>query len=455
MRWDACADVARADPDGRVFLAGDAAHTMPPDGGYGGNTGIHDGHNLAWKLAAVLDGPPAPGFSTPTMPSGARSPSSPSSRPTRATCTGSRPTCGKEGLQPIVPEAGRPRLPLPLGRRAPRSRRRRRGASRTRMRPARPGTRAPHLAVERDGARSRFSTSSDAASSAHRQGRGAGRATPARGGGAPASASTRTASRATAISSAIRAGSRSSTAPARRGRCSSGPTASSHGGARRRRRRCCRRLALPSLPARPAAGARQRPRAKKPAGPSGPSTIRISSAVSKRKSQGEPLDAHGDLRESVRRPASSMRPSSGPTKPTPMPGRQRPADEPEDHPELAPLDSISHERDADASRRRAPGVDPRPDPGPRSVPALPGVPFAPALEHDAQRHQGDVRSDPDRGGDSNVNGEVDPGTSYGASDRRQDRAHGRISRRRNDVQPNPPNTLELPWDVHRGFHGED
>ncbi|MEJ3744907.1 FAD-dependent monooxygenase [Actinomycetes bacterium KLBMP 9797] len=29
---------------------------MPPTGGYGGNTGVHDAHNLAWKLAHVLDG---------------------------------------------------------------------------------------------------------------------------------------------------------------------------------------------------------------------------------------------------------------------------------------------------------------------------------------------------------------------------------------------------------------
>jgi hypothetical protein len=29
---------------------------MPPNGGYGGNTGIHDAHNLAWKLALVLKG---------------------------------------------------------------------------------------------------------------------------------------------------------------------------------------------------------------------------------------------------------------------------------------------------------------------------------------------------------------------------------------------------------------
>ncbi len=39
-----------------MFLAGDAAHVMPPNGGFGGNTGIHDAHNLAWKLALALHG---------------------------------------------------------------------------------------------------------------------------------------------------------------------------------------------------------------------------------------------------------------------------------------------------------------------------------------------------------------------------------------------------------------
>jgi 2-polyprenyl-6-methoxyphenol hydroxylase-like FAD-dependent oxidoreductase len=42
--------------DGRVFLAGDAAHIHPPTGGQGMNTGIQDAYNLAWKLGLVLDG---------------------------------------------------------------------------------------------------------------------------------------------------------------------------------------------------------------------------------------------------------------------------------------------------------------------------------------------------------------------------------------------------------------
>ena len=59
-RWRATSDVARQYQVGRVFLAGDAAHVMPPNGGFGGNTGIHDAHNLAWKLASVLGGIAAP-----------------------------------------------------------------------------------------------------------------------------------------------------------------------------------------------------------------------------------------------------------------------------------------------------------------------------------------------------------------------------------------------------------
>jgi 2-polyprenyl-6-methoxyphenol hydroxylase-like FAD-dependent oxidoreductase len=54
--WRAVADSAERYGQGRVFLAGDAAHTMPPNGGFGGNTGVQDAHNLAWKLAFVLKG---------------------------------------------------------------------------------------------------------------------------------------------------------------------------------------------------------------------------------------------------------------------------------------------------------------------------------------------------------------------------------------------------------------
>jgi 2-polyprenyl-6-methoxyphenol hydroxylase-like FAD-dependent oxidoreductase len=54
--WEASALVADRFRVGRIFLAGDAAHEMPPTGGFGLNTGVQDVHNLAWKLAAVLHG---------------------------------------------------------------------------------------------------------------------------------------------------------------------------------------------------------------------------------------------------------------------------------------------------------------------------------------------------------------------------------------------------------------
>ncbi|HEY1666674.1 MAG TPA: FAD-dependent monooxygenase [Trebonia sp.] len=60
--WQAVADVAERYAAGLVFLAGDAAHVVPPNGGFGGNTGVHDAHNLAWKLALVLNGTAGPGL---------------------------------------------------------------------------------------------------------------------------------------------------------------------------------------------------------------------------------------------------------------------------------------------------------------------------------------------------------------------------------------------------------
>lgn len=60
--WHAAERVAERYADGRVFLAGDSAHEMSPTGAFGSNTGIQDAHNLAWKLAAVLDGWAGPGL---------------------------------------------------------------------------------------------------------------------------------------------------------------------------------------------------------------------------------------------------------------------------------------------------------------------------------------------------------------------------------------------------------
>jgi 2-polyprenyl-6-methoxyphenol hydroxylase-like FAD-dependent oxidoreductase len=60
--WQAVADVAERYSDGRIFLAGDAVHVVPPNGGFGGNTGVHDAHNLAWKLALALNGTAGPGL---------------------------------------------------------------------------------------------------------------------------------------------------------------------------------------------------------------------------------------------------------------------------------------------------------------------------------------------------------------------------------------------------------
>ena len=54
--WVMTAQIAVRYREGRVLLAGDAAHRFPPTGGFGMNTGLQDAHNLAWKLAAVVDG---------------------------------------------------------------------------------------------------------------------------------------------------------------------------------------------------------------------------------------------------------------------------------------------------------------------------------------------------------------------------------------------------------------
>ena len=54
--WDLRIDIADRYRQGRVFIAGDAAHSHPPYGAHGLNTGLEDAVNLGWKLAAVLHG---------------------------------------------------------------------------------------------------------------------------------------------------------------------------------------------------------------------------------------------------------------------------------------------------------------------------------------------------------------------------------------------------------------
>jgi len=54
--WDLRFAVADSYRAGRIFVAGDAAHSHPPYGGYGINTGFEDARNLGWKLAAMLRG---------------------------------------------------------------------------------------------------------------------------------------------------------------------------------------------------------------------------------------------------------------------------------------------------------------------------------------------------------------------------------------------------------------
>ncbi|WP_371673719.1 FAD-dependent monooxygenase [Streptomyces sp. NBC_00289] len=64
MRWSSVFRISHrivdSYGDGRVFVAGDAAHIHPPTGAQGMNTGIQDAGNLAWKLALVIRGQAGP-----------------------------------------------------------------------------------------------------------------------------------------------------------------------------------------------------------------------------------------------------------------------------------------------------------------------------------------------------------------------------------------------------------
>ncbi|MFD0143794.1 MULTISPECIES: FAD-dependent monooxygenase [unclassified Streptomyces] len=64
LRWSSVFRISHRIVDrygeGRVFVAGDAAHIHPPTGAQGMNTGIQDACNLAWKIALVVRGEAGP-----------------------------------------------------------------------------------------------------------------------------------------------------------------------------------------------------------------------------------------------------------------------------------------------------------------------------------------------------------------------------------------------------------
>ena len=142
MHWQSTAEIAERFCQGRVFLAGDAAHVMPPYGGFGGNTGIHDAHNIAWKLALVLKGIAAPDllstYDLERRPAAAFTVEQAYSRyVTRAASY-----LGTTGMQPLEDD-----LNIELGYCYASDR----IHENPRESKGRPGTRAPHVWLERNG----------------------------------------------------------------------------------------------------------------------------------------------------------------------------------------------------------------------------------------------------------------------------------------------------------------
>ncbi len=151
--WNASAEWAERFQDGRIFIVGDAAHVMPPNGGFGGNTGVADAHNLAWKLALVLRGAAGPQlldtYDAERRPVGAFTAEQAYTRYVVRLA----PELRSDDLEPYVDDP-----PIALGHRYRSDAVVLEGGDddlpyEDPRRPSgRPGTRAPHVAVEREGA---------------------------------------------------------------------------------------------------------------------------------------------------------------------------------------------------------------------------------------------------------------------------------------------------------------
>ena len=179
LPWQSTVRVADGYQHGRVLLVGDAAHVMPPYGGYGGNTGIHDAHNLAWKLAAVLGGDAGPDLLATYDPERRPIGRFTAEQAYARYVTRAAPYLAAGGVEPVVDDleidlgtcvgSRAVAADVPPGDAVYVDAREARG---------RPGTRAPHVWLEREGRGSRRWTSSGAV----RPAGGAGRGPRARGG---------------------------------------------------------------------------------------------------------------------------------------------------------------------------------------------------------------------------------------------------------------------------------
>jgi 2-polyprenyl-6-methoxyphenol hydroxylase-like FAD-dependent oxidoreductase len=157
MKWQATADSAKKYRQGCVFLAGDAAHSMPPTGGFGGNTGMQDAQNLAWKLSLVLNGEAGEEllstYDAERRPIGALTVEQAYSRYVTRWAT----HLGTDGIQPMEDD-----IDIDLGyvyrsgAVISESDDDRRLVLKTRETKGHPGTRAPHIWLSRDG--KQFST---------------------------------------------------------------------------------------------------------------------------------------------------------------------------------------------------------------------------------------------------------------------------------------------------------
>jgi hypothetical protein len=138
--FEFAAQVADRYREGRVFLAGDAAHRMTPRGGMGMNTAFLDGHNLGWKLAWTVRGWAGAGlldsYETERRPVGVHNTLRSMGDSEKSIADGLANDLGVTYSSEVIQEAVAP-APADDGFRQS----------------AQPGARAPHLWIERDGRR--------------------------------------------------------------------------------------------------------------------------------------------------------------------------------------------------------------------------------------------------------------------------------------------------------------